>query len=307
MRTTAIKDFAEEKGRATTTNYILKNRRADAMTTMRTVQRVLVAGGTGGTGRLAVGHLRSLGIPTRILTRDRRHAASGGYRGVLTRQWKPTPTRDEGGADSLGLVEVVEGDALVEKDCRRAVDGCDGIICAVGRGRMRSPGPSVDDEGIINLARAADQAGVHRFVLVSALGVGNSWKRLPLFIKALFGWPMRQYLRDKARSEESVQASGLAWTILRPGFLHGFRMRAEPVLTVSGRVPGFCGRQALADVAVRCLQTENAKCQVLSIADAWCGRLLRGEPFALDVPWVPWDGQVRGWAESPVPAESQKG
>jgi uncharacterized protein YbjT (DUF2867 family) len=164
----------------------------------------------------------------------------------------------------------------------------------------------VDDEGIINLARAADQAGVHRFVLVSALGVGDSWKRLPLFIKPL-GWPMRQYLRDKARSEESVQTSGLAWTILRPGFLHGYQMRAEPVLTISGRVPGFCGRQALADVAVRCLQSENARCQVLSIADAWCGRWLRGETFALDVPWVPWDGQVRGWAESPVPAESQKG
>jgi uncharacterized protein YbjT (DUF2867 family) len=276
------------------------------MTATKTVQRVLVAGGTGGTGRLAVGRLRSLGIPTRILTRDRRHAASGGYRGVLTRQWKPAPMRDEGGADSLGLVEVVEGDALVEEDCRRAVDGCDAIICTMGRGRRSWQGPSVDHEGIINLARAADQAG-SRFVLVSALGVGDSWKRQPLFIRALLGWAMGQYRHDKDRSEGFVEASGLAWTILRPGFLHDFQMRSEPVLTVSGHVPGFCGRHALADVAVRCLQTANAKCRALSIADAWCGHFLLGEPFALDVPWAPWDGRVRGWAESPVPAESQKG
>ena len=75
------------------------------MTAMKTVQRVLVAGGTGGTGRLAVGRLRSLGIPTRIPTRDRRHAASGGYRGVLTRQWKPTPRRDEAKLPHLGELQ----------------------------------------------------------------------------------------------------------------------------------------------------------------------------------------------------------
>jgi hypothetical protein len=225
---------------------------------------------------------------------------------VLTRQWKPTPTRDEGGADSLGLVEVVEGDALVEQDCRRAVDGCDSVICAVGVHKARWKGRCVDGDGIINLARAAEQTGARRFVVVSSLGVGESMEWMPLIVKGFFLRLLKAgpLLREKARSEEYVRCSGLAWTILRPGFLHGFRMRAEPVLTISGRVPGFCGRQALADVVVRCLQTENAKCQVLTIADAWCGRWLRGEPFALDVPWVPWDRQVRGWAESPVPAGS---
>jgi uncharacterized protein YbjT (DUF2867 family) len=206
---------------------------------------------------------------------------------VLTRQWWPNGTGNQPWTGGRGPVEVIEGDALVEEDCRRAVAGCDAVICTAGRGRARLKGPSVDDAGIIRLAGAAEEAGVRRFVLVSAMGVGDSWKRQPIFIRALFGWPMREYLREKARAEEFVQASGLAWTILRPGFLHGFRMRAEPVLTVSGRVPGFCGRQALADVAVRCLQTENAQCTVPSIADAWCGHLLRGEAFGLDVSWTP--------------------
>jgi uncharacterized protein YbjT (DUF2867 family) len=232
---------------------------------MASLQRVLVAGGTGGTGRLAVRRLCRLRIPTRILTRDRRRA--GG----------------------LGAVEIVQGDALIEDDCRRAVDGCEGVLCAVGRHKTRWHGPSVDGDGIINLARAAEQAGARRFVLVSALGVGDSWEWLPLPVKGLLRLlNLPPVLREKARSEEFVRSSGLAWTILRPGFLHGCRMRSEPVLTVTGRVPGLCGRQAVADTAVRCLVAENARGRILTIADGWLRRWLRGKPFQLDVPWAPW-------------------
>lgn len=97
--------------------------------TIASLTRVLVAGGTGGTGRLAVRRLGLLGIPTRILTRDRRRAAGA------------------------GPVEVVQGDALVEEDCGRAVDGCDGVICMVGVHKTSWKGPCVDGDGIINLAR----------------------------------------------------------------------------------------------------------------------------------------------------------
>jgi uncharacterized protein YbjT (DUF2867 family) len=232
---------------------------------MTPLRRVLVAGGTGGTGRQAVRRLGLLGIPTRILTRDPRRAAG------------------------LGPVEVVQGDVLVEDNCRRAVDGCEGVISAVGMRKTHWKGPSVDGDGIINLAQAAEQAGVRHFVVVSSLGVGDSWGWAPLPVKGFFRLiNATAVLREKARSEEFVRSSGLAWTILRPGFLHGFRMRSDPVLTVTGQAPGVCGRQAVADVAVRCLGTDNGRGRTLVIADGWTRRWLRGEPFQLDVPWAPW-------------------
>jgi uncharacterized protein YbjT (DUF2867 family) len=214
---------------------------------------------------LAVRRLYRLRIPTRILTRDRRRA-----RGV-------------------GLIEVVQGDALVEEDCRRAVDGCEGVICAVGVHNTRWKGPCVDGDGIINLARAAEQTGARRFVLVSSLGVGDSMAWMPLPVKAIFRlFNMAPLLREKARSEEYVRSSGLAWTILRPGLLHGGQLRSDPVLTVTGRVPGISGRQAVADVAVRCLRSDNAQGCVLAIADGWVRPWLQGESFQLDVPWMGW-------------------
>jgi uncharacterized protein YbjT (DUF2867 family) len=198
-------------------------------------------------------------------------------------------TRDRRRASGIGPVEVVQGDALVEEDCRRAVDGCEGIICAVGLHNTRWKGPCVDGDGIISLARAAERTGVRRFILVSSLGVGDSMAWMPLLVKGLFRlFNMAPLLREKARSEEYIRSSGLAWTILRPGLLHGGPMRADPVLTVTGRVPGITGRRAVADVAVRCLRSENAQGRVLAIADGWVHRLLQGEPFQLDVPWVRW-------------------
>jgi uncharacterized protein YbjT (DUF2867 family) len=214
---------------------------------------------------LAVRRLSQLNFPTRILTRERRRATD------------------------VGPVDIVQGDALVEHDCQRAVDGCDSVICAVGVHNTRWKGPCVDGDGIINLARAAEKAGALRFVLVSSLGVGNSMEWMPFPVKALFRlFNMAPLLREKARSEEYVRSSALAWTILRPGLLHGGRMRSDPVLTATGRVPGLSGRQAVADVAVRCLRSDHARGRVLAVADGGVRRWLQGEPFQLDVPWERW-------------------
>jgi uncharacterized protein YbjT (DUF2867 family) len=227
--------------------------------------KVLVAGATGGCGRLVVRRLSELGIATQVLTRDARRAAS------------------------VGPVEVVEGNALSPEDCRRAIEGCQAVICTLGDRWVPADGRIVDGDGIINLAKAAEVAGARRFVLVSSLGAGDSW--MPFFVRWLF-WVLRvmPIMQEKTRSEAYVRSSGLQWTILRPGFLTNFRMRGEPVLLpVTGRAPGLTTRQAVADVAVRCLQSENAIDQAFTVVDhlmRWA--IWRGKPIHLDAPWAAW-------------------
>jgi uncharacterized protein YbjT (DUF2867 family) len=229
--------------------------------------KVLVAGATGGCGRLVVRRLSDLSIATQVLTRDARRAAS------------------------LGPVEVIEGNALSPEDCRRAIDGCQAVICTLGERWVPRDGRIVDGDGVINLAKAAELAGVRRFILVSG---ADSWA--PFFVRWLFRllrvMPIAQ---EKARSEACVRSSGLQWTILWPGFLTNFRMRGEPgLLPVTGRVPGLTTRQAVADVAVRCLQSENAIDQTFIVVDhlmRW--GIWRGKPIHLDVPWAAWPRRVR--------------
>ena len=119
-----------------------------------------MAGATGGCGRLVVRRLADRCIATRVLTRDARRAAS------------------------LGRVEVVEGNALSPEDCRRATEGCQAVICTVGDRWVPRDGRIVDGDGVINLAKAAELAGVRRFILVSSAGAGDSWA--PFFVLWLF-------------------------------------------------------------------------------------------------------------------------
>ena len=97
-------------------------------------------------------------------------------------------------------------------------------------------------------------------------------------------------IQEKTRSEGYVRSSGLQWTIMRPGFLTNFRMRGEPVLwPAAGRVPGLTTLQAVADVAVRCLRSENAIGQAFTVVDHLMRRAIwRGKPIHLDVPWAAW-------------------
>jgi uncharacterized protein YbjT (DUF2867 family) len=227
--------------------------------------KVLVAGATGGCGHLVVRRLSDLGMATQVLTRDAHRAAS------------------------LGPVEVIEGNALSPDDCRRALAGCQAVICTLGDRWVPPDGHIVDGEGVINLAKATQRAGVRRFILVSSLGIGDSWA--PFFVRWFFRLlGVMPIFREKGRSEAYVRSSGLQWTILRPGFLTNFRMRGAPVLLpVTGRAPGLPTRQAVADVAVRSLQSEIAIGQAFTVVDhlmRWA--IWRGKPINLDVPWAAW-------------------
>jgi uncharacterized protein YbjT (DUF2867 family) len=214
---------------------------------------------------LVVRRLSDLGIATQVLTRDARRATS------------------------LRPVEVVEGSALSPEDCRRAIEGCQAVICTLGDRWLPRDRRIVDGDGVINLAETAELAGARRFILVSSLGAGDSWA--PFFVRWLFRLlGVMPIILEKTRSEGYVRASGLQWTILRPGFLTNFRMRGEPVLLpVTGRTPGLTTRQAVADIAVRCLQSQAAIGQAYTVVDhlmRWA--VWRGKPVRLDAPWAPW-------------------
>ena len=229
---------------------------------------ILVAGGTGGCGRLVVQRLLEQGKSVRVLTRS--------------------PQR----ATQLGAVEVCQGTALHPEDCRRAVESCQAVVCTLGATVDEVGGPLVDGDGVINLAQAAIDAGAERFILVSSLGVGDSWHWMPYPVRWFFQVHGEvPILEEKARSEAHVRSLRLAWTILRPGFLTNASMRTEPLLLEpSGRVLGVTSRQSVADVAVRCLDADRAIAQTFTVVDGWLRNAVwRGEPIQLDVLWQVWE------------------
>jgi uncharacterized protein YbjT (DUF2867 family) len=118
----------------------------------------------------------------------------------------------EGDLRAIG-VEPVICDLEGGDDVAEAVAGVDAVVFAAGAGsgsgaeRKRT----MDLEGAVKLIEAAKAEGIARYVMVSSIGAGNP----PAEGGDVFG----EYLRAKAGADRALQASGLDYTIVRPGGL----------------------------------------------------------------------------------------
>ena len=117
--------------------------------------------------------------------------------------------RDPGKAKSLGG-EVVQGDMTDADSLRRAVEGVDAVVhlVAVRQGKEEKF-QRVMVRGGNDLLGAAKQAGVGRFVLMSALGTSEANRDLV------------PYYRAKWDVEQLVKSSGIDHVIFRPSFIFG--------------------------------------------------------------------------------------
>ncbi|MEM8822890.1 MAG: NAD(P)-binding oxidoreductase [Pseudomonadota bacterium] len=154
---------------------------------------VIVFGATGSVGRLAVTQMLEQG----------RHVTAFARR----------PERLENDHPNL---RRVAGDAEAFDDVAKAIDGQDAVIVALGAGMSRSG--HVRAQGTLNIINAMQWHGVRRLICQSTLGAHESWPNLNFFWKRImFGALLRPVFKDHERQEDMVRASGLDWTIVRPG------------------------------------------------------------------------------------------
>lgn len=148
----------------------------------------LVTGGTGFVGGHVVDALRRADRPVRCLVRDRRKA------GELERSG----------------CELVVGDMTEPASLRGAVENVEAVVhlAAIRQGK-EAQFERIMSQGTRDLLLAAREAGVRRFVHMSALGVNEKTKELV------------PYYRAKWEMEQAVQSSPLPYVIFRPSFVFG--------------------------------------------------------------------------------------
>ena len=108
--------------------------------------------------------------------------------------------------------EPVLSDLEQEDDLAPHVEGADAIVFAAGAGPGSGPArkQTMDLGGAVKLIDAARAVGIARYVIVSSMGAGNPERA---------SGPMRPYLEAKTQADERLAASGLDYTIVRPGGL----------------------------------------------------------------------------------------
>ena len=149
---------------------------------------ILVTGSTGFVGPHVVHALRERDKPVRALVR--------------------TPSGRSATTLAAWGAELVQGDMTDRESLRRAVDGAEVVVHLVAiRQGPEEQFRQIMEQGTRELVAAAQEAGVRRFVLMSALGTSEETKDLV------------PYYHAKWEQEQTLRASGLEHVIFRPSFV----------------------------------------------------------------------------------------
>ncbi|XP_039794277.1 protein TIC 62, chloroplastic-like isoform X5 [Panicum virgatum] len=175
---------------------------------------VFVAGATGRVGSRAVRELIKLGFRVRAAVRNAQRAST------LVQSVQQLKLDDDDDAAAISPAERLE---IVECDLEKqpqegivkAIGNASLVVCAIGASEkeiLDVTGPyRIDYLATSNLVQAATAAMVEHFILVTSLGTNKIG--FPAFLLNLF-WGV---LCWKRRAEEALIASGIPYTIVRPG------------------------------------------------------------------------------------------
>ena len=113
-------------------------------------------------------------------------------------------------------LSLVAGDAMKLLEVTEAVAGHDAVVVTLGAGMSRKS--KIRSQGTLNVIKAMQTHGVRRLIAQSTLGARDSWPTLNFWWKrVMVGALLAPVLRDHELQEQLVEASGLDWTIVRPG------------------------------------------------------------------------------------------
>jgi uncharacterized protein YbjT (DUF2867 family) len=163
-------------------------------------------------------------------------------------------------------VDVISGDVTRPETLTAAVEGVDGIVFTLGSdGKGKVGAESVDYGGVRNVLTAFGTRSA-RIALMTAIGVTNRAGEYNRTTES-HDW--------KRRSERLVRASGLAYTIVRPGWFDYNGPDEHKLLLLQGDrrqagdpSDGVISRRQIAEVLVQSLRSESALCKTFELVAA---------------------------------------
>ncbi|WP_316740687.1 NAD(P)-dependent oxidoreductase [Pedobacter antarcticus] len=164
-------------------------------------KRILILGATGRTGKHAINFALAKGYQVVALVRN--------------------PAKISVQSDDLNIVTGLPTNI---DDVRSAMNECDSVLSLLSpltRGEAISfrkiNAPRILEKSITNVLQVMNEYGVKRILILSSVGVGDSWKYAPWYVKLLVKLTnFKVIFADHNAQERLIQASETNWTIARP-------------------------------------------------------------------------------------------
>jgi uncharacterized protein YbjT (DUF2867 family) len=124
-------------------------------------------------------------------------------------------------------IEITQGTPYDYETVERAITGCEAVINTLNISR-KSDNPwaqlaapeDLISKSAANAITAMGEVGLKRFVALSTIGAGRSWKKTPALLKLIVSCSNLKYaFRDHSRQEEILEKSSVGYTICRAPML----------------------------------------------------------------------------------------
>lgn len=148
-------------------------------------------------------------------------------REAISRGWKVSGIARDRTKVSVEGADITEGTPYNRETVRKALNGCDAVVSTLSlfpstQGLFSGIKTPLDfmSASIGNCVDVMKEKGIRRIVVMTALGVGDSFREIPLFFKIMVRISNLRYsYRDHDRQEKLLERSGLEWTVVRPVML----------------------------------------------------------------------------------------
>lgn len=115
-------------------------------------------------------------------------------------------------------LKVTRGDVMDLESLDAAMKGQEGVLCALGAGSSLKK-TTIRTTGTRHILASMKKHDVKRLLVVSAMGIGESWHTLSFFNKLFLATLLKNTRADHEAQEKLVKDSTLDWTIVRPSGL----------------------------------------------------------------------------------------
>ena len=165
---------------------------------------------------------------------------------------------------SLPGAEIIAGTPYDYQTVENAIEGCDAVISTMSGfpssqslfGKLPEP-HDIMSVSVGNAVKLMKQKGISRIAIMTALGVGDSLKQVPLIFRILIAISnIGIAYKDHAAQETILENSKLDWTVVRPVSLNDKNDEIAVMYNLKGesKIKSSVSRNAVAHFMLDCIE-----------------------------------------------------
>ena len=174
-------------------------------------------------------------------------------------------------------IEITGGTPYDYETVEKAVSGCEAVINTLNVSRksdnpwapLRAPKDMIS-KSAANVIKAMEASGMKRFVALSTIGAGRSWKTSPGILKFVVSISKLRYaFKDHGRQEEILENSSLDYTICRAPMLTDEMHDRGAIATPEGEKPAnkVLSRSSAAEFFLDIIEKKELIRRTVSLSD----------------------------------------